>query len=244
MVTFIVVDDVKEIRDKEKDIIEKHMMRYDAKYKVKTYDEYNAEFKKEITKEEGLKIYLLDIKTKKSSGIDIARMIREQYNDWRSIIVVITAYPEYKYEALGARLYILDFIVKVNDFEKRLKEALNIALNNYHQKGNKLNYKYNSYLYVINFNDILYIEKEQDSKRSVIHTTYGNEYIPKNLKEINTLLDERFLQVHRSLIINLEFVKRYNYKENMIVFKNGDTTTLIARSKKKELMQSLIDNNS
>ena len=120
MITFIVVDDKKEIRNQEIKIIDSYMMNFDIKYKIKEHSEYDRNFEKDVKAVTGQKIYLLDIMTDNGSGLDASRMIREEYNDWQSVIIIITAYPEYKYEALGARLFILDFITKADSFTKRL----------------------------------------------------------------------------------------------------------------------------
>ena len=53
------------------------------------------------------------------------------YVDWVSIIIIITAFNEFKYEALGNRLYLLDFINKLNRCETKLKEDLEIAIKHY-----------------------------------------------------------------------------------------------------------------
>ena len=242
MISFIIVDDKNEICEKEKTIIDNYMMKYDIKYIIKTFNGYNADFSKEIKKDKGLKVYLLDIKTKDGSGIDIARIIREKQCDWKSIIMIITAYPEYKYEALCSRLYILDFIVKENSFEERIKKCMDIVLDNYHKKENSITYKYNSYFNVIDYKDIIYIEKEQDSKRCIIHTTYGDEVMPKSLIAIEQKLDTRFFKTHRSLIINIKQVKKYDYQNNRIIFKNGEYTELVSRDKKKKLVEYIKNN--
>ena len=239
MLTFIVVDDKNEIRNQEIKVIDSYMMNFDIKYKIKEYSEYNSDFEKDVKKVTGQKIYLLDIMTDNGSGIDATRMIREEYNDWQSTIIIITAYPEYKYEALGARLYILDFITKADSFTKRLKEGIGIALDNYHKKPNTISYKYNSYINIIDYKDIIYIEKEPDSKRCTIHTTSGDEKIPKGLTELEKELDNRFFRTHRSLIVNTDKIKRFDYQQNCIIFKNGEYTELVSRNKKKDLMEHL-----
>ena len=100
MVNFIVCEDEKVLRNETKDIIDSLMMNYDIDYKINEFDGYNNKFEEIVKKDTGFKIYLLDIKTKKGSGIDAARIIREQYDDWNSVIILITSYSEYKYEAL------------------------------------------------------------------------------------------------------------------------------------------------
>ena len=87
----------------------------------------------------------------------------------------------------------------------------------------------------IEFRHIIYIEKEQDSKRCIIKTTYGDQYINKSLNDMYELLDSRFIKTSRSCIANSDFIKEFIIAENKLVFKNGEYTYLISRSMKKGL---------
>ena len=198
------------------------MMNYDQKYKIFHFEGYDDSFEEFVKKEMGFKIYFLDIKTKCKSGLDAARIIREKYDDWVSIIVVVTSHEEYRYEALGNRLYLMDFINKLNGYNKRHKA---------------LSFEYNHIFHKIEFRDIVNIEKEQDSKRCIIRTTYGTIYMPGTLNDIISKLDDRFLKVHRSLIVNKDKIVKYNPKLNKLEFNDGSFTHLISRRKKKELMK-------
>ena len=82
----------------------------------------------------------------------------------------------------------------------------------------------------------LHIEKEQDSKRCIIKTTYGDQAIRLTLNKVIELLDDRFMKVHRSLIVNLDNIREFDMRDNKITFKNNDYTHLVSRKYKKELM--------
>ena len=122
VINFIVCEDEKILREKTKGIIDSLMMNYDIDYKINEFDGYDSNFENLVKEDIGFKIYLLDIKTKYMSGIDAARMIREKYDDWNSVIILITSYSEYKYEALCSRLFLLDYINKLDNglFEVRI----------------------------------------------------------------------------------------------------------------------------
>lgn len=237
MLNFIVCEDESDFAKYMKRMIDNYMMNFDMDYQYYEFDGYDLKFEELVKSDIGFKIFFLDIKTEKGSGLDAARKIREEYDDWISIIVVVTAFSEYRYEALGNRLYLLDFINKVDDCENRVNEALQKAMKNYDNRHKSLSYEYNHIIHKVEFRNIICIEKEQDSKRCIIKTTYGTQLIPKSLVEVNKLLDKRFLKVHRSMIINLDQIKEYDMKENKITFKNNDYTHLISRDKKRELMK-------
>lgn len=243
MLNFIVCEDDPIFAKQMHSIIEGYMMNFDIDYRYHSFDGYNEKFEKIVKDDIGFKIFFLDIKTKEGSGLDAARMIREEYDDWVSIIVIVTSYSEYRYEALGNRLYLLDFISKIDNCEKRVKEALEKAFKNYDNRHRCLSYEYNHIIHKVELRHIVYIEKEQDSKRCHIKTTYGTQVIPKTLSEVDKILkgitNKGFMKVHRSMIVNLDQIKEYNLKENKIIFKNNDTTHLVARNKKKELAKNV-----
>lgn len=236
MIKFIICEDETILANKYKNEIEKIMMNYDIEYVFELYKGYTSKWRIMASKESAFKIYLLDIKTKEGSGLDAARYIREELDDWQSMIIMITAFPEYKYEALGKRLLLVDFINKLDNCDKRLQEAIKISLKNYDKRPNALKYTYKKVMYNIEYRNIIYIEKEQDNKRCIIKTTEGNFYIQGNLTTVEKLLDKRFIKCCRSIIINLEQVLHYNKKTNIIKFKNDLELNAVSRDKKKEII--------
>lgn len=242
MINFIICEDEKDLRENNKNEIIKFMMNYDIDYKIHEYSRYSKKFEDYVKIEDGFKIYLLDIVTQEGSGIDAARMIREKYDDWNSIIIIITSHQEYKYEALSSRLYLLDFINKLDSFNKNLKDDLLIAMKHYDKRYKTLSYEYNHIYHKVELRNIVWIEKEPDSKRCIIKTKSGEKIIPGTLSSIYAKLDSRFLKTHKSLIINLDEIKRYEIKRNKLTFKNGEHTHLISRDKKKELIKRVSAN--
>ncbi len=243
MLNFIICDDEKDFRGLISKEVEKFMMNYDVNYKVYQFETYDEEFEKVARSDLGFKVYFFDIKTKNGSGLDAARFIREELDDWNSIIVIVTAFSEYRYEALSNRLYLLDFISKFDNCKKKIKEILKIVYKNYNSREKCLNYEYNYILYKIELKNIIFIEKEQDSKRCIIYTTYGTFKAPFTLSAIYKQLDKRFLKVHKSLILNIDKIKTYDIKENEVLFVNGMSTNLISRTGRKELVEYVTDNN-
>ncbi len=235
MVNFIVCDDNKEFLKREKKIIDSFMMKYDIEYTTYLFEEYNDKFDNISKEDMGFKIYLLDIQTKNGSGLDQARKIREELDDWVSIIIIITAFNEFKYEALSNRLYLLDFINKLNNCDQKLKEDLEIAIKHYNNRNKCLRYEYNHVVKQVEFRHIIYIEKEPDSKRCLIKTTYGNQIINKTLNDVYKLLDKRFIKTSRSMLVNCDHIAEYNIKENKLSFDNGEHTYQISRNMKKEV---------
>ncbi len=243
MINFILCEDNEEFRKSLREQVEKYMIRSDIEYKIHEYSSYDKSFEEIVKAEIGFKVYFLDIKTKVGSGIDAARYIREEQEDWNSIIIVITAFSEYRYEALGNRLFLLDFINKLDNCKTKVDEALDIVMKHYGNQEKCFNYEYNYTVHKIAFKNIVYIEREQDSKRSIIHTSYGKFKVPKSLNEIMKNLDDRFVRLHRSMVANMDRVIEYDVKTNLIKFDNGQTSDLVARNKRKELTRNVTYNS-
>ncbi len=235
MIDFIICEDEKEFAKKYQEIAEKVMMNYDIEYKFNVFSGYTNNWKK-LSKNDNFKVYILDLKTKEGSGLDAARYIREELDDWQSMIIVVTAYPEFKFEALGKRLMLVDFVNKFDNFNQRLTQAIQISLKNFDKRPNSLKYTYKKTVYNIEFSKIIYIEKEQDNKRCIIKTMEKDYYIQGNLNQVELLLDKRFVKCNRSYIINLEQVESYNTKSNILYFKNGTSLYAVSRNKKKEII--------
>ena len=198
MINFVICEDEDILASKYINVIDKFMMRNDAEYKIHRFKGYTKDWEKFVTTNTEFKIHLLDIRTSAGSGIDAARRIREEFDDWVSMIIIITAYSEYKYEALSKRLMLVDFINKLDDFEIRLQEAFQICMKHYDKKFKSIKYNYHNVSYNVDFKDILYIEKEQESKRCIIRTIHGDFYIQRSLGDIAKELDKRFLKCSRT----------------------------------------------
>lgn len=232
---FIICEDEEVLVNHYKQIIDKFMMNYDIEYTIKHFNGYNEDFKRAAKKEGGNKVFILDVKTTHGSGINAARMIREELDDWISMIIVITSYPEYRYEVIGKRLMLLDFINKLEKPDIRLVEDLKICMKNFDNKHNTLRFRYKGIIYNVYLKDIIYIEKEQDSKRCIIHTSNKDYYILGTLNDVLKKLDDRFIKTHRSLIVNIDQVDYFKQNTNELFFKNKEKTYLVSRSQKKEV---------
>lgn len=235
LINFVVCDDNKSFSKIMKNTIDNYMLNNEQEYKVFHFDGYDSNFEEFVRKDIGFKIYFLDIKTKKGSGLDAARIIREKYDDWVSIIIVVTSHEEYRYQSFENRLYLLDFVNKLNNCEESIRDNITKALKNYNKRHKCLTYEYNHIFHKIEFRSIITIEKEPDSKRCIIKTEYGTSYFPGSLNEIKTKLDDRFRKVHRSLIVNKDKILEYDSKTNRIIFQDGTSTNMISRRLKKEL---------
>jgi len=229
MIKFILYEDNKNIMKKNHSIINKFMMRYNEDYRIYEFNKSNVELEKIIAEKEHIKIYLLDIEVESISGLDIARKIRG--NDWNSNIIILTAHYELAFEAFKNRLLLLDFISKFNDYEKELLETLKIALNAANKK-NVLTFFSERIRYQAKYENIIYITKEKGNRKTNIATTYAEFSTIKSLKEIEGMLDNRFIRINRNKIINKDYIEYYEKREKTLYLKDSKEIKFISNGKK------------
>lgn len=242
MIDFIICDDNKDFTI----LLRKRIMQFMKGYKTvecrfHSFYGYGKEFEEVVQSPSTYKVYFLDIETRKGSGLDAARLIREKYDDWNSIILIVTSHEEFRYEALGNRLYLFDFINKLNNFTNILDKDLTNIMKQYNRSSNSITIEYDHELHKVELRDIIYIEKEIDSKKCIVATTYGIKYVQSSLNDLYKELNESFMKVSRSLIVNIKKIKGFDSKTNTIDFINGEESNLVSRDCKKELLNRVRD---
>lgn len=232
MISFIVCDDNLMIRKNIENIILKKMMKNDFAYKTYIFDDYNDNFSKIINQKLPNKIYILDIEAPSNSGIDIARAIR--HKDLDSVIIFLTSHEELGYMVLKSELLFLTFISKYDQYEENLEKAIGKAIE---LVGKKLYIRLEDrgVVYTIPLNEILYITKDSQERKTIIKTDYTEFKLNKTLLEVTELLDENFTQTHRACIINKMRVRSVDMKKKLITFDDGSQITLLSDNYKKGL---------
>ena len=227
MVKFIIVDDeAKEIAHVKSLILE---VAEDAE--IISFSKINSELKAEIGNTDAHKIYILDIElANKVSGITIAKLIREV--DWESEIIFITHHDK-MFESTHRSVYeVFDFIEKFHDFDRRFKKDIRAILK---RNFDNMMFKYNANNVELNlfYRAILYITRDTEERKLVIVTPTNKYKITMTIKEVMDLLDKRFVQCHRSCIVNKDHVEEKNYKEGYFVLDNGEKVYLLSKMNKK-----------
>ena len=232
MIDFIMIEDDLYYLNKSQKVIEKVMMNYDINYNFIAYDKY----RKELLNKDNFKVYIISYT---NDSIELIKYIREELDDWKSLIIIIYKNKEEKNKVLKENLFIVDYINKKKHYEEKLLRNIQICLKNYDQRPNSLRYKYKNISYNIEFQKIIYIEKEQDNKRCIIYTKNKKYYIPGTINKLLSLLDNRFIKSSRSFIVNQEQMLSYNTKTNIITFKNNIKLNGVSRDNKKYITNYL-----
>ena len=235
MINFIVVDDVKKFSDMVCEVITKVMMKNRFAYKSHIFNEYDSSFESIMMSNIPNKIYIMDIETREASGIDIARKIRKF--DVDSIIIFITVHNEAGMVLLQDDLMFLTFLSKFDDFENKLYNSIVKALDYIHHRVFvKFNDRGN--IYTIPFNDILYVTKESNSRKSIIKTGYKEYYVNLTLRDIVDLCDNMLVQTHKSCFVNMNRVRFIDKRKGIIEFDDGNFIDLLSSNYRKGLIIS------
>lgn len=234
MKRYVIVEDNAESRKEALEIIRKmNETKPRGEYEISCHARCDEELEEIIEAKEGNNIYILDIELPEISGIDIATKVRRS-GDYESVIIFLTNYIEKSMEVMKNNLMALNFIVKGTDSEEELiqvvREAEKIV-----GKVRSLVLEESGVLYRIDYNEILHIIKDTVERKTIVTTLEREFKFRKPLNEFIELLDGRFKQTHRSCIVNDEHVRKYDYKESKIYFKNGDYIYMLSRSGKKRL---------
>ena len=233
MVNVIICDDNDKDRNNIIGIVNNFMIKNNIEHKTHVYNDYNKKFNDIIDSKIPFKIYLLDIETPSGSGIDIARKIRSK--DVDSVIIFLTVHEELGNIILKNDLMFLSFINKFDNLKLRLSNSLKKALDLLKHKR-IIKFIDRNIVYTINIDDILYLTKESYERKTIIKTDYAEFKVSKTLTEIINMLDDRFIQTHRSCYINNDRKVSIDRTNKIILFDNGESTDLLSDKYRKALV--------
>ncbi|MDX2172268.1 MAG: LytTR family DNA-binding domain-containing protein [Bacteroidota bacterium] len=198
-------------------------------------------------------LVFLDIEMPEYNGFELLSFFREV--DFE--IIFVTAYNEYALKAFEVSA--VDYILKPVDIDK-LQVAVEKAesrLNTFDMQNrlevlresfkteqfNKIALPVSEGLLFVDTADIVYLEA--DGAYTEVWLRNGSKIVvSKKIKFFEDVLDKRpnFFRSHRSYLVNINFIKKYNKSDNALTLDNGKTI-VISRDRKAEFEQQLKNNN-
>lgn len=167
-----------------------------------------------LSTEKSYNIAFLDIEINNVSGLDVAKHLKEKNKN--VIIFFITEYEKYIDDAMD--LFALRFIKKPLDYS-RFYSGLDKAIELINEDDVEFYLKDTNKVLKIKSKDIMYVET-LDHKTKVVTTNaiyYSSELIEYWNKKLTHI---SFYRVHKSYIINLDYV--VEYKRNEVKLINGE----------------------
>lgn len=152
-------------------------------------------------------LLLFDIELGKDSpnGLDVARTIYTFNKD--DYIIFVTGYSQYALDSFTVHPY--SYVLKpinIARFKELIAEIVDKVEGQSKTNSDILALKTRDEAVHINKNDIFFIEVQRH--RTIIHTQIDLLESRKSLDELEAMLGQDFLRVHRSYIVNLKKIKK------------------------------------
>ena len=181
-------------------------------------------------------LVFIDINLPKLKGIDFIKMLQG-----RTAFIITTAYHEYAVQ--GYELNVVDYLMKPIEFSRFL-QAVKKAMDMLHKNAGAvpagtakdfLFVNMNKKRVKVDFCDIVFIEGMKEYVK--IHLP-GNKWLLTKLQmgQIETMLNEEFVRIHRSYIVARKKVNAYNLAEVHI-----GTTILPVGTNYRESLAELLE---
>ncbi len=170
--------------------------------------------------------FILDIELPSSSGINIAKEIRKQ--DLNVPIVFLTNFNEYMEDVFQVQTF--DYILKPVTKEK-LFPVVNKIIKYLDLEDNYLSFDYKRIAYNLKLSNIVCFEKQK--RIVIIHTTQEDFQAIMSTQELLEKLNDNFVQVHTSYIVNTKFIKEVG--TNYIILMGNTISIEIPMSRKFKL---------
>ncbi|MEY8518841.1 LytTR family DNA-binding domain-containing protein [Lachnospiraceae bacterium 29-84] len=170
-------------------------------------------------------------------GMGLARHIRGMEAQKQPIIIFVTGYEKYVYDAFDVGAF--QYLVKPVDEQKFAEvfgRAAGRSVSEAEQRKKKLVIQYGGERKAIPLNDIYYMESQNHT--IVLYLKDRNmEYYAK-IGDLEKELAGQFYRIHRGYLINLSYVEGYNRTELRMA--NGDKL-LLSRYKYDGFVQAYMD---
>ncbi|GFI65825.1 transcriptional regulatory protein BtsR [Lachnospiraceae bacterium] len=175
-------------------------------------------------------VLLLDIEMPGMNGVELAKRLRE--GNKLIQIVFITGFSDYIAE--GYEVAALHYLLKPVSPQK-LFSTLDRALEKQETDGRKIVLETTTETVQLLLCEIRYIEV---IKNYITVYAEGSYTVKRTLKEIERELDERFLRVGRSYIVNLHFISRVTRSE---IFLRGGASVPLPRGAYEKVNRAVIN---
>lgn len=184
-----------------------------------------------LSKGNHIDVIFLDIELERMSGIDIGYYIRDRMGDIRTQIIYISSKTNYALQLFKTQPF--DFMVKpitqeqLEDVIKRVRKVLQ-------SQNDMFEYQNGREQYWILYDDIVYFKS--DLHKIIIVMKDGEREYYGKLKDVIGSMPPQFLVIHKSYIINRNYVNKYKF--DRVEMRNGAVLS-ISKAYQKEIREKL-----
>lgn len=211
MLRVAICDDEVALCSELEEMIRKYEMINRISFQVYTFSD-GSELYEYMKKGNQIDLVFLDIEMGGMDGIQVSEKIRIEMNNYQTMIIYISAKDRYDRKLFDFQP--LHFLAKPINKNKVFSD-LDLVVKLVKKTNMIFSYKYQGMDNGIPSSEILYFEGD---KRLIWIVTENQRYkfygkITSVLKELPT---ENFIQIHRSYIVNFQYVIKYS-KENVMM---------------------------
>lgn len=199
-------------------------------------------------------VMFLDVKLAGETGFELLERVRDEEIQWNGQVIFTTAHDEFALKAI--KFSALDYLLKPIDPEELVKavrkvqqinsveptENVSVLLENFRSATSspkKIVIPSSDGMHIIKVSDILRCESSSNYTQFVLKTG-KNLLASKTLKEFDNMLsDHNFERIHKSHLVNMNYVKRYVQSDGGYVIMEDDSRIPVANRKKEHLMTLL-----
>ncbi len=199
-------------------------------------------------------VMFLDVKLACETGFELLERVRDEEIQWNGQVIFTTAHDEFALKAI--KFSALDYLLKPIDPEELVKavrkvqqinsveptENVSVLLENFRSATSspkKIVIPSSDGMHIIKVSDILRCESSSNYTQFVLKTG-KNLLASKTLKEFDNMLsDHNFERIHKSHLVNMNYVKRYVQSDGGYVIMEDDSRIPVANRKKEHLMTLL-----
>lgn len=186
----------------------------------------------ELLSSGGHDVVFLDVEMEGIDGIETARRLRERGDNCK--LIFLTAHEEYALPAFDVEAS--GYLLKPVNPEKLSALLHKIAGEQQISASHFITVKQGANSVSLNAKDIRYIEVFD--RKLFLHTTLMVYDFYEKLERIEKELSGDFFRCHRSYLVNLAYIKRYD--KSSITLSN-DETVLISKRKYREFCQRFLE---
>lgn len=226
MIRIAVCDDFRDVVAQVNGYLAEYQQLRDLKLDTKSFS--NAEDLWEYLRRNHCDLIILDIELVKMNGVELGHLIRTELKD--NIIKIVYISSKNCYDRQLFDVQPLNFLQKPIDKAKLFK-MVDLTAELLSSRERIFVFENKQGTFRVKFNDILYFESFDHYFK--IASKSGDYEFKSTLAEImEQTSDSRFIQVHRSYIINYDNTSHIKYEE--ITMLNGDIIP-IGRDRRKEV---------
>ena len=209
-----------------------HVQEYMKNHFIQCSIDISSSPKEVLKKNKTYDLVFLDIQMPEINGLEIAHKLKERNS--KVVIFFVTAFNKYQDDAMD--LQIFRFFEKPFDV-KRLYSSLDKAMEYIDGSYVDVFIQNNTEHIRILVDDIIYIKR--DNRKNYLFTKDNTYVIRESIMEWNNKLPTTFFYlVHKSFLVNLHYITKYNYTE---LFLNETIRVPVASRKQAEFHKFWFD---